>query len=697
MKKPSNSLVMLALLLYYSTSIAQISWQPTCGATYLPVAENAVASLEMSIVPDTVIIPVVFHILTQGGVENISKEQVLDALRILNEDFSNRNPDTLDIPAPFENVRGNPKIEFRLARIDPDGACTDGIERIYTPYTYGPGGTGNHYNLQPIFDWDHKRYMNIYVVNWIETPNDFNISGIAYITPVESVASHPEFNDALTICYDALGDGFNGLPRFYYGSTLSHEMGHFVGLHHPWGPNDSNPNCNDDDQVTDTPKQKELNNYCPTFPHISCNNGPNGDMFNNYMDYTDCRNMFSKGQVDRIRNCFGAHPWRIGQWTNENQILTGIKNPLPACEMAPVADFGYGNSANWLGAGNTINFNEACSWDPDNFFWEFEGGIPATSTEKFPKIIFQDSGFHQVTLTVLSDLGTSSISKQVFVSPAEIYYDAAMAESFENDEEANNLVLYGIRGIPWNQTDIAAKTGTKSFYNSGNSQYVSGFFTHIFNLGNTPASGRQLAFDIALGMSASGNAAAGMRVLWKRPEDFDRWELEAAPNSAIKAKTLHDGDVLTPESLVTETTNAPFIPNANQWKTISLPIPDTLTGEIQIGFLWANFIQTSKFKGLYIDDIRITNPTGVEELAQQNQVNIRPNPTKDHISLDIPLNINLENAVMRVYDRYGRLIFTRQSYQLKDKHDVSQWPAGIYFIQVECEGINSISKLVKLD
>ena len=334
--------ILTFLLLIFEDNVsvlAQISWHKTCGAMYLH-AEETNRYAEWAAVPDTIIIPIVFHILTQGGVENISKEQVLDALLILNEDFSNRNPDTLDIPIPFQNVRGNPKIEFRLARIDPKGNCTDGIDRIYTPYTYGPGGTGNHFNLQKFFDWDHKRYMNVYVVNWIEIPNDFTTAGIAYIPPVSSVANHPEFNDALTICYHELGQGFNGLTISYGGKTLTHEMGHFVGLIHLNGPNDSNPNCIDDDQVPDTPKQKETNRLCPVYPHISCNNGPSGDMFMNYMDYTDCKNMFTMGQVARMRSVLGMHPWRKGQWTSENLMLTGVNDNLPSCENKPVAEIG---------------------------------------------------------------------------------------------------------------------------------------------------------------------------------------------------------------------------------------------------------------------------------------------------------------------------------------------------------------------
>ena len=243
----TKTIFTILLILSQISIYSQNSWSHSCGSKPVEGDQLDEQLREVADVPDTIIIPVVFHILTQGGVENISKEQVLDALQILNDDFSNRNPDTLDIPIPFSNVRGNPKIEFRLARIDPKGNCTDGIDRIYTPYTYGPGGTGNHFNLQKLFDWDHKRYMNIYVVNWIELPNDFTAGGVAYIPPVSSVANHPEFNDALTIIYEEFWRGLNGYPAFLDGHTLTHEMGHFVGLNHLWGPNDANPNCIDDD------------------------------------------------------------------------------------------------------------------------------------------------------------------------------------------------------------------------------------------------------------------------------------------------------------------------------------------------------------------------------------------------------------------------------------------------------------------
>jgi len=672
------------LHLFETTSVlAQISWNKTCGAEYLH-SEETNRYAEWAAVPDTIIIPVVFHILTQGGVENISKEQVLDALRILNEDFSNRNPDTLDIPIPFQNVRGNPKIEFRLARIDPKGNCTDGIDRIYTPYTYGTGGTGNIYEFQKLFDWDHMKYYNIFVVNWLDSPNNFMLVGGSHIPSITSIITVPENRDVFGICYHDLNEN----------RTITHEMGHFTGLLHPWGEGDIGNNCIEDDDISDTPKQSGPNYYCPSFPHISCENVTNGDMFNNFMDYTECTNMFTAGQVNHMRSVLTINPWRNVHWTSENNQLTGVNNDLPKCNLPPIADFGYGNFANWLAAESKVSFNEACSWDPDSFFWQFEGGIPAISAEKFPQVIFPDTGFHRITLRVSNTFGSDTISKNVYISPKEKHYDEYMTESFENHEETKNLVNVNFLGSSWASTDKASKSGAKSFYNSGNSQYLSGFFTHIFDLGNTSVSGRKLVFDIALGMSASGNEAAGLRVLWKRPFDFERSELLATNNSKVKSKPLHTEDALTSETLKTATTNTTFIPNANQWKTITLSIPDTLTGEIQVGFLWANFIPTSKFKGLYIDNIRITGTTKVNEVETSKPFLAFPNPTSDYFSLDIPADISLVHAAMEMYDLYGRLVISKKGVEILGAQDISSLTNGIYIIELRENGRIFRSKLL---
>ena len=86
---------------------------------------------------DHYIIPVVFHVIHEGGSENISFEQIEDQMRILNEDFARLNPDTFKTPSVFAEYAGDTNIEFRLAKIDPDGNCTQGITRTFSNLTNG--------------------------------------------------------------------------------------------------------------------------------------------------------------------------------------------------------------------------------------------------------------------------------------------------------------------------------------------------------------------------------------------------------------------------------------------------------------------------------------------------------------------------------------------------------------------------------
>ncbi len=89
---------------------------------------------------------------------------------------------------------------------------------------------------------------------------------------------------------------------FNLGRTATHEIGHWLDLRHIWGDDDG---CGGSDLVDDTPNQARRNFGSPPFPHVSCNNGPNGDMFMNYMDYTDdvAMFMFTNGQSRRMDAC----------------------------------------------------------------------------------------------------------------------------------------------------------------------------------------------------------------------------------------------------------------------------------------------------------------------------------------------------------------------------------------------------------
>lgn len=674
---------MLLNFLFAASVPAQTNWNQSCGVSSRVGTDQ--------IQPDTVvngdsviIIPAVFHILTQGGAENISKSHVNRAVQILNQDFNRQNPDTLDIPPPFHPVRGNPKIEFRLAKLDPFGNCTDGIHRVYTPQE------GVYGNLYDNYGWDHTRYINFYIVKWIE--NDPLRSGVAYLASIDSGQTQPDNFDFIEAQYYVLGDGFNGLPAPQRSHLLTHETGHNLGLNHIWG---TLSGCTDDDDVADTPLQDDASTSYPVFPEISCNNGPNGDMFNNFEDYAEGINMFTEGQVDRLRTCLARNEWRASLWTPANLISTGVDTTLPPCQNIPVADFGYGNFSGLYCAGTPVRFYEAASSNATFWNWEFNGGNPAASTDSFPSVIFADSGLHRVLLIAGNLFGTDTVEKMISTLPAPSNYTTSMTESFEDTILNEQITQWRTLGKTWSITSLAADSGTYSIRMDSSLQFFSTFFTHTFDLNQVSTTGRTLEFRVALGLSPVGAAInGGLRVTWKKPCENERDQMIGNNYRGAATSPLHSGEALSPDSLRTAITNAVFIPNASQWKTISLTIPDSLTGEIQIGFDWGSFTPTNKLKGLYIDNIKVKS--GTVNIAENNAAfnwKIFPNPASDE--LIISLDTKSQESSITILDITGKLIFsTSEKVNDQLKVNTSNFPNGVYFVQVQNDQFTGIKKVL---
>ena len=245
--------------------------------------------------PDTVFIPLVFHVLWHVPEENIIDSQIISQIRILNEDFNGLNADTVYTPDYFKPFRGRTHFYFQLAKQDPNGLYTNGINRVYTFRKNGFGLDGSI--SLTVFGgqdaWDPRYYVNIWVCNMEQ------LSGTFASTYFPGGSNK---RDGIQCDYHYVGTGGITQPPYNLGRTVTHEMGHYFNLDHTWGPTDySNiPYCGDDDHVDDTPPQSRANYYCPLFPKPSCGNV--SDMYMNYMDYTDdpCMNMFSRGQAERM-------------------------------------------------------------------------------------------------------------------------------------------------------------------------------------------------------------------------------------------------------------------------------------------------------------------------------------------------------------------------------------------------------------
>jgi hypothetical protein len=136
--------------------------------------------------------------------------------------------------------------------------------------------------------WDAKSYLNIWVCNTVP-----GLTGYASF-PGSALAT-----DGIVVRYDAFGTTGRVAAPFNKGRTLTHEVGHWLGLKHLWG----DQACGDDG-IEDTPKQRGGNSGDPVFPKLStCSTSPDGEMFMNFMDFTNdaSMGMFTEGQKNAMR------------------------------------------------------------------------------------------------------------------------------------------------------------------------------------------------------------------------------------------------------------------------------------------------------------------------------------------------------------------------------------------------------------
>jgi hypothetical protein len=244
-----------------------------------------------------VTIPVVFHVVWNVSGDNISDSRLLEQLNVLNNDFRKLNADFSSARAAFQAVAADCEINFCLAQQDPNGNATTGIVRVQTTKTSFSDNDNVKKTAQGGDDaWDRDRYLNIWVCDL-----GSGLLGYAQFPGGSAIT------DGVVVDYATVG-GPNDpgtMNDYDLGRTAVHEIGHWLDLYHIWG--DDGSGCNGSDQVSDTPNQADETYGCP-LPTIrtSCSNGADGDMYENYMDYTDdaCMVMFTEGQKSRMQALF---------------------------------------------------------------------------------------------------------------------------------------------------------------------------------------------------------------------------------------------------------------------------------------------------------------------------------------------------------------------------------------------------------
>ena len=619
------------------------------------------------------VIPVVFHIIHNNGLENIGDDQIKDAMRILNEDYNQLNPDWVQVKEEFLPIVANVGFTFRLAGYDPEGNCTTGITRTVSALT-----TDGGQDMKNLIDWPRDMYLNVWVAasaqgaaGYSQTPG--NVSG-----------GWGAAADGIVILHNYVGSIGTSSPS--HSRALTHEVGHWINLKHCWGgTNDPGlaANCDMDDGVSDTPN---------TIGWTTCNRngatcGSPLDNVENYMEYSYCSKMFTNGQKARMIAALNSGTAdRNNLWTQANLQATGTADTQPLCLAAFTSD------QRSVCVGDSVHFSDASYHGASTWQWSFTGGEPSTATVIDPAVSYAVPGVYPVSLTVGNGVNnlTHQETNYITVLP-NTGVASPYSESFEGMTEldptswlANNGD--GDAGVFSVRTN-AGYTGAHSIrmHNNGiEAGHLDELMGPTIDLSND--SNIILSFKYAFARRASTNDDL-LRVYVSK-DCGNTWILRKQLKASQDLPTVADQ-------------TADFTPtNPSQWS-------ECVITSITSAYLVPDFRVKFWFLGdggndLWLDDINLASiSTGMAEVSGATDigVNVMPNPAREEATLVTYLphagkvRVDLLDVTGRVVRVVGEKTLATGDHRWT--LPVSDLTNGIYTVRVEQNGERRIARFVK--
>ncbi|MBX2894467.1 MAG: choice-of-anchor J domain-containing protein [Cyclobacteriaceae bacterium] len=561
-------------------------------------------------------IPVVVHIIHNGEPigtgTNISNNQVLSQINAMNKDYQRLNSDAANTPVEFQSVAGSFDIEFVLAKQDPFGAPTNGINRVQgtkTVWTINDNAT-----FKALSYWPAEDYLNIWVIN-IPSYLGFAQFPISSLPGLED-SSNDRLTDGVVIDYSVFGSNFEGLGTFNLdtkynrGRTCTHEVGHFFGLKHIWG--DDGSACTGTDYVDDTPNQG--GNYvgqCPTGTRNSCSSN---DMYMNYMDYTDdaCMNLYTQGQVARMTVVVENSPRRFSLLnSNGANDPPPLANDLAITQLnAPAPGFCGGVFTPMLtvqNIGTSTVITARVQLKVNNTVVETKDFTPnlvnlATTTFTFNPLT-QNSGTVNYAFEVLLVNGVTDQrpdnSLRTVSTTVPVNATLPLAEVF-NSIPSNWKIYNPDGGVQWSLRNTP--TNGNAMYVNCYDYEIEGAIDRLITpmLDLTTASTAYLRFDRAYALF-SASYPERLRVLVSTTCDFT--------NTFTEVLNLEGSALATAPA-----TTSSFVPaNSAQWQNTTVSLQDFIGNKIQVAFEVTNAYGNN----VYIDNITIStdNSTDIALLA----------------------------------------------------------------------------------
>ena len=634
------------------------------------------------------VIPVVVHVMHTGGNSNISDEQVFDALRIINEDFKKLNSDTSAVIDEFQSIVADVGVEFRLAKLDPEGNCTKGITRTYTTLTNDAGE-----NVKAVVGWDPRMYLNIWVVSNIA-------SGAGGYSYYPGSAPNADANAGIVIRSSQFGSIGAANGGNFSSRSLTHEIGHYLDLPHTWGSTNDNhveENCDADDYVEDTPNTIGSNLGCI----LTQNTCGSLDNVQNYMDYSSCAKMYTEGQRTKMRTALETgYIWsnaaRNNLPTEENLMLTGVHDDYASPDCLATVEFQSESSVTCPGMELIW---ENLSWNYDSalsFEWNFPGGSPASSTEQNPTITYSEAGLFDVSLTVVTSGGanTKTVENAIYVqNQAEILIAPNSINFTNSDFPFNPNPIYqwyvdnSLEGESWHWNTSGSTSSEGSMRVRSED-----FIEHGARRAYTPL------FDLT-GVSTPCYMYYDYAYARKNTESEDELKVRISGDCGT---TWTNRLTKSTDNLATVSTNYffGFTPTATQWEQQKINL-NAWAGDPNVQAVFE--LNGANGNYLYIDNIRFGVPNlSIDEFTADNlNLEVFPNPNNGNALIEFNL-LNPFTIEVSLVDVLGRELSVSQHNLKAGLHSIdlqslqSNIKAGMYFLHFTLGSYTQTKQIIVL-
>lgn len=637
------------------------------------------------------VIPCVVHVIASSSFQTVTDAEIQSQIDVLNEDFRKM------AGTPGSGAGVDFEYEFCLAKIDPNGCPTTGINRLVNP-ALAYHDQADAAQLKGLIQWDPHMYLNIWVPRTIETTIAGGGQVIGYATFPTNVNLQPNL-DGIVIHSEYMG---RDADPSTIGRTTTHEVGHWIGLYHTFQgacAGSSSSNCLlGGDRVCDTPQAFEANFGCPNVN--TCTDSPTDfpDQIENYMDYSNgtCQNMFTAGQKARADQLMTNYRSQI--FSPSNLAATGCDGSLPL-GCAPTADF-TANTTHTC-PGELVTFQDLTTGNPTSWSWTFQNGTPATSTLQNPTVSFPGPGFYNVTLVATNNLGNSTVLKNSYIIVDTAGY-APLQESFES---ILSLPM-GWASIDEDQiggwelvSNVTASNGTKcmkvSIFGSNSEGFKDDLITYPINLATTPTAviaGAYLKYDYS----------------YKKKSGFTYDSLQVnistdCGNTWNVLSSRSQGTLVTAAGLNSTSEYKPTL--ASQWKSDSIRL-DSFVGNPNVKIMFRVIAQNGQ--SIYIDNINLGYEPllvgGKDPVTMAWSMDASPNPFTNALTVRYTV-AKAGSTRFTLVDAQGRTVYAQEtarqaagSYTLSfSPAQMDALPAGIYFLKGNGPSGSITRKVVHMD